>query len=67
MLSYGEAIAGVGSRREVGIITWDEGLKTLEEKFWKGFPVCARALAKSRVDKGFTYPKAPVPHLDQTH
>jgi hypothetical protein len=36
MLSYGEAIAGVGSRRETGIITWDEGLKTLEEKFWKG-------------------------------
>jgi hypothetical protein len=36
MLSYGEAIAGVGSRREVGIVAWDEGLKTLEEKFWKG-------------------------------
>lgn len=33
MLSYGEAIAGVGSRREVGIVAWDEGLKTLEEKF----------------------------------
>jgi hypothetical protein len=36
MLSYGEAIAGVGSRGEACIITWDEGFKTLEEKFWKG-------------------------------
>ena len=33
MLSSGEAIAGVVSRREVGIITWDEGLKIPEEKF----------------------------------
>jgi hypothetical protein len=56
MLSYGEAIAGVGSRREAGIITWDEGLKTLEDRnFGRAlFPVCARALAKSRGDKGFT-------------
>ena len=36
MLSYGEAIVGVGSRRGVDIITWEEGRKTLEEKFWKG-------------------------------
>ena len=65
MLSYGEAIAGVGSRGEACIITWDEGFKTVKRNSGRDlFPVCARALAKSRGDKGFTTTEGPYVRSD---